>query len=96
MTKPRLVKVRALFYVLQQIQKEAAPILTQPPSVRSRFLACYAMTENYLEFDFLSVDYIQPFIEFLNIFDCGIFHNQDTLEVEYVDIIRIPENVIQS
>ena len=30
MTKPRLVKVRALFYVLQQIQKEAAPILTQP------------------------------------------------------------------
>lgn len=31
MTKPRLVKVRALFYVLQQIQKEAAPILTQPP-----------------------------------------------------------------
>ena len=34
MTKPRLVKVRALFYVLQQIQKEAAPILTQPRSGR--------------------------------------------------------------
>ncbi|MBO5445213.1 MAG: hypothetical protein J5995_07725 [Muribaculaceae bacterium] len=31
MTKPRLVKVRALFYVLQQVtKKEAAPILTQP------------------------------------------------------------------
>ena len=31
MTKPRLVKVRALFYVFQQIiKKEAAPILTQP------------------------------------------------------------------
>ena len=32
MTKPRLAKVRALFYVLQQVTKEAAPILTQPPS----------------------------------------------------------------
>ena len=31
MTKPRLVKVRALFYVLQQVTKEAVPILTQPP-----------------------------------------------------------------
>ena len=32
MTKPRLGKVRALFYVLQQAtEKEAAPILTQPP-----------------------------------------------------------------
>ena len=30
MTKPRLAKVRALFYVLQQVKKEAAPILTQP------------------------------------------------------------------
>jgi len=30
MTKPRLAKVRALFYVLQQVTKEAAPILTQP------------------------------------------------------------------
>ena len=30
MAKLRLEKVRALFYVLQQIQKEAAPILTQP------------------------------------------------------------------
>ena len=30
MTKPRLVKVEALFYVLQHIVKEAAPILTQP------------------------------------------------------------------
>ncbi|MDE5724426.1 MAG: hypothetical protein K2I12_00225, partial [Duncaniella sp.] len=30
MTKPRLAKVRALFYVLQQLTKEAAPILTQP------------------------------------------------------------------
>lgn len=31
MTKPRLVKVGALFYVLQQAKKkEAAPILTQP------------------------------------------------------------------
>ena len=31
MTKPRLGKVRALFYVLQQAtEKEAAPILTQP------------------------------------------------------------------
>ena len=30
MTKPRLVKVRALFYVFQHITKEAAPILTQP------------------------------------------------------------------
>ena len=30
MTKPRLAKVRALLYVVQQITKEAAPILTQP------------------------------------------------------------------
>ena len=30
MTKPRLVKVRALFYVFQHVTKEAAPILTQP------------------------------------------------------------------
>ena len=30
MTKPRLVKVRALLYVVQHIKKEAAPILTQP------------------------------------------------------------------
>ena len=31
MTKPRLVKVRALLYVLHHIKKkEAAPILTQP------------------------------------------------------------------
>ena len=31
MTKPRLAKVRALFYVLRQItKKETAPILTQP------------------------------------------------------------------
>ena len=30
MTKPRLGKVRALFYVLQHSTKEAAPILTQP------------------------------------------------------------------
>jgi len=40
MTKPRLVKVRALFYVLQQIQKEAAPILTQPPP-NVFITACY-------------------------------------------------------
>ena len=33
MTKPRLAKVRALFYVLQQVTKEAAPILTQPLGV---------------------------------------------------------------
>ena len=38
MTKPRLVKVRALFYVLQQIQKEAAPILTQPLVFNSSFV----------------------------------------------------------
>ncbi len=32
MEKPRLGKVRALFYVFQQLTKiEAAPILTQPP-----------------------------------------------------------------
>ena len=30
MTKPRLVKVRALLYILQNIKKEATPILTQP------------------------------------------------------------------
>ena len=30
MTKPRLVKVRALFYVFMLVAKEAAPILTQP------------------------------------------------------------------
>jgi len=35
MTKPRLEKVRALFYVLQQVTKiEAAPILTQPLATR--------------------------------------------------------------
>ena len=39
MAKLRLEKVRALFYVLQQIQKEAAPILTQPPNVF--ITACY-------------------------------------------------------
>ncbi len=33
MTKPRLAKVRALFYVLQQLTNEAAPILTQPRRV---------------------------------------------------------------
>lgn len=33
MTKPWLVKVKALFYILQQVNKEAAPILTQPHSV---------------------------------------------------------------
>ena len=37
MTKPRLAKVRALFYVLQQVTKEAAPILTQPRSFVHRF-----------------------------------------------------------
>lgn len=37
MTKTRLVKVRALFYVLQHItKKEAAPILTQPLSFHLR------------------------------------------------------------
>ena len=36
MTKPRLVKVRALFYVLQLVtKKEAAPILTQPHIIRN-------------------------------------------------------------
>ncbi len=38
MTKPRLVKVWALFYVLQQVtKKEAAPILTQPQLLYYRF-----------------------------------------------------------
>ena len=44
MTKPRLGKVRALFYVLQQAtEKEAAPILTQPhqqTSVPRKFDKC--------------------------------------------------------
>ena len=30
MTKPRLAKVRALFYVLQQVTKRGCAILTQP------------------------------------------------------------------
>ena len=37
MTKPRLAKVRALFYVLQQVTKEAAPILTQPLGIIEHF-----------------------------------------------------------
>jgi hypothetical protein len=37
-TKPRLEKVEAFIYVLQHItQKEAAPILTQPPGYSKMF-----------------------------------------------------------
>ncbi len=47
MTKPRLAKVRALFYVLQQLIKETAPILTQPHIshvAKRAYLSSYFLT----------------------------------------------------
>ena len=55
MAKPRLGKVRALFYVFQH-EKEAAPILTQPhgahsPTLRRKltrsYERAYALTTRY-------------------------------------------------
>ena len=61
MTKPRLVKVRALFYVFQHVTKEAAPILTQPLDIfyfPGRNLVCSKYFRNFATSDnpTLSVD----------------------------------------
>ena len=55
MTKPRLVKVRALLYVLHHIKKETAPILTQPLFIFHTNLKSPLYTEKNLFYKIIDI-----------------------------------------
>ena len=60
MTKPRLGKVRALFYVFQLIKKETASILTQPLYLLYPFLIIFPIKIKELKFSANITYHIKP------------------------------------